>query len=344
MYVSHILTLEGGQGCKLVYTSYDGVSCAAGRVKSMPAKHMESSWDALEVSLKRELLEQYRSECARNRCPTHVFVLATGWNQSEQSSLESYQAWAKNISDDLEVRGGAVRPMFVGISWPANWVVPFISFVNKAHDADEAGFIWGSILVNRPLAQLHRELGLKTVLVGHSFGAKILTSAVAGKELIEPLGCDGESGLTVIGLQAAFSTGRFAMGRGFERNPYRDVRRCGTRLAYTVSTHDEGVRVAPMQIFARETGYVGGKKGFESALLDPDIFVRSKADSAAGLVLEPPGASPSGRILLIDSSTGIHCHNDVADPFVAHLISSVVLGEYSGREGVLDMDDVCKHR
>lgn len=69
------------------------------------------------------------------------------------------------------------------------------------------------------------------ILIGHSFGARVITRAIFSNGLIDPPKVNKESSEThqkntcdvdlVIGLQGAFSINRFIPGEGEEGSPYR---------------------------------------------------------------------------------------------------------------------------
>jgi hypothetical protein len=69
------------------------------------------------------------------------------------------------------------------------------------------------------------------ILIGHSFGARVITRAIFSNGLINPPKVNKESPEThqknmydidlVFGLQGAFSINRFIPGEGEERSPYR---------------------------------------------------------------------------------------------------------------------------
>lgn len=333
LFVSHIVDLPGATAVDVVYSAYD----SEGRLKQ--GALADRSWAALENDL-RDAITRRLDDACRTKCPTHIVLLSTGWRTPQRTSIKRYQEWARGIEQELDQKGADVAPMFVGITWPSAWRLPTLSFLNKAHDADEAGYIWGAVLLHRVLAPIATSRDIQLVLVGHSFGARLLTSAVAGRPFVMDGDCrQTEPRISMIGLEAAFSTGRFN-GLGKEGGPYQDLAACGGRFAFVASRHDEGVRLAPMELVSHATAYIGGGKGLTMIKASPLVFQEASA-SARGDLSELWSPSEPRRILVIDGSEGVKCHNDVYDQFATRLIANLIVGEPSGRPDLPPQDDVC---
>jgi hypothetical protein len=87
----------------------------------------------------------------------------------------------------------AFRPMFVGVTWPSLWnTLGYASFRNKGHDADEVGHIYIAWLLHRLAPELKRELDLKVVAIGRSFGARMVTRGLFSRPLVRDAAPTGE--------------------------------------------------------------------------------------------------------------------------------------------------------
>jgi hypothetical protein len=128
--------------------------------------------------------------------------------------------------------------LFIGISWPSEWRSKFLggfisslSYSVKADDADEVGILWVNRILWNILVPLKKERNIPLILIGHSFGARVITRAIFSHGLIDPEKINKESPETrqkstydidlAIGLQGAFSINRFIPGEGEEGSPYR---------------------------------------------------------------------------------------------------------------------------
>ena len=215
----------------------------------------------------------------------------------------------------------AFEPVFVGITWPSTWGIPLVSFVNKAHDADEIGYTWANVLVNRVAARLKEKAGVRVVLLGHSFGSRMLTTAAyAARGINETCAGSGAPDL-LIGLQAAFSVSRYVPDRGDEGSPYQRYGDCSVRAAFTTSSKDWSLKLRPADIFARGS-FIGTDDVFETG---PREFLRVKATTSGRI--EAPPTLPQGGVLLIDAGDvirGLNAHNDVFDAEIGSLVADLI--------------------
>lgn len=341
LFVSHIVDLQPAGEIATIYTAYNPPD-DKGRLRLKTEPLVERSWSALEEDLGGAIKRRIDEIC-KTQCPTHIVLMSTGWRTPQRASIGHYQAWASGIEHELRLKGTNFVPIYIGLTWPSDWVLEYPSFINKAHDADEAGYIWGSILLNRVLAPVAEARNLQIVLIGHSFGARLLTGAVAGHPFVSDVDCRQVGKRTLmIGYQAAFSTGRFA-GLGIEGAPYLKLPSCGSRFAFTASKHDEGVRWAPMEQFSQATGYMGGAQGLEMIKASPTVYELATADAHGNLSQLWSAAEPR-RVLMIESSQGVECHNDVYDQFATRIGANLIANDPKGRADLLDRNEICGGR
>lgn len=86
--------------------------------------------------------------------PTHIFVLAMGWNTSQDEAIVNYNDLIRQISAAASESGAAdsFKPFIIGLTWPSQWVIDnnsvlrkffeVFSFKVKADDTDEVGAVW----------------------------------------------------------------------------------------------------------------------------------------------------------------------------------------------------------
>lgn len=249
---------------------------------------------------------------------THILVFCMGWNTDQQESIRNYnslmgfllhaaredrdsrtKAWS---GKDTVKSAKPFKPLVIGLSWPSEWsYLKGLSYFTKAGDADETGLVWGSYLLKRVLKPLKEEYRIPLVLVGHSFGARVLSRAVASNpDWIRGAGDDtaysSKPGLEnkdvdlFVGLQGAFSANRFvetgALTSGWmEGSPYFKLKEMGTRFIVTWSKSDAA---NPMAAFVTGANHVGGKFGGNFCLQDTSTFwssvYRSNAEAKAAKI------------------------------------------------------------
>jgi pimeloyl-ACP methyl ester carboxylesterase len=196
---------------------------------------------------------------------THVLVLVMGWNTVQDEAIRNFNDLAGNLVEaSLESesarttqngkRNIAFRPLVIGVTWPSFWnkgVLNVLSYASKAHDADELGISWMNLLINRLLPDAMKATGLEVpvILIGHSFGARVVTRTASASPAL--IGSDDRqdgplfSGANlVIGLQGAVSINRFwpaieGTPPGDEGAPLREFNKLkNTKFVLTASSHD----------------------------------------------------------------------------------------------------------
>ncbi len=280
--------------------------------------------DALGARLRQEV----DAAAASGNAYTHVLFLAMGWHTPQQEALRNYNALVAKLHSAARLEGKEFRPLFVGITWPSTWrnriyFPKVLSYFNKAHDADEVGFIWGNYLLHEVLLPLKKETGLPVTVIGHSFGARIMSRALfSGRALGDrepPNLSDSPEVDLFVALQGAFSANRFLPERkqGREGAPYGDHKDRDTLIVLTWSRHDTGNPVANRITSAN---HVGGYPGYKR-VKDKRYAHHFQPVTWNQKGLLPPDLElEEGKILYIDAKEvvkfstyrkGGHAHNDI---------------------------------
>ncbi|MBW8889169.1 MAG: hypothetical protein JF616_15550 [Fibrobacteres bacterium] len=222
---------------------------------------------------------------------THILVYCMGWNTDQQESIRNYNSLMGYLAEAADKLGGGkpFRPLVIGISWPSEWsYLKPLSYVSKAGDADETGLVWGSYLLKRVLEPLKVRHKVPLILIGHSFGSRVLTRAVASdpdwiKGVPEPHDPIVHASLAdttakkidlFVGLQGAVSANRFvatgALTSGWqEGSPYSELVKRPTRFIFTWAEND---KANPVAAYVTGAHHMGGKIGNEFCLQHQESF------------------------------------------------------------------------
>lgn len=310
--VSHVVRIEKNR-CEVIANAYGPTTCPAAVSTGLSPDTISGSWEALED----RLYEALEVEIARTKA-THLVIMATGWATGQVDSIAHYDEWAAAIEKGMSSSPATFRPIFVGVTWPSTWGVPLVSFANKAHDADEIGYTWANVLVNRVAPRLKEKTGVRVVLLGHSFGSRMLTTAAYAAKGINESCADSGAPDLLVGLQGAFSVSRYVPSRGDEGSPYQGHGACEVRAAFTTSWKDRSLKLRPADVVARGS-FIGTNKAFQTA---PTEFLRVKA-SASGNI-QAPSTLSQGGVLLIDAGEVVSAHNDVFDAEIGTLVADLI--------------------
>lgn len=257
------------------------------------------SWTALD-KLGAAVRERLQAARSGGSPVSHVIVASMGWNTTELEAIRNYNSIFGNLlaQDAASARSALAAPIVVGLSWPSRWDVPGVSYPNKADDADEVGFLWVNYLINHVLMPLKREFGFRTVVVGHSFGARLTTRGVFSGPVLGVLAPQEKVDL-VVGLQGAFSANRFIPERavGLEGAPYARYRDWANQVVLTWSPFD---RANPAADIATGANNVGGTPGYRRTLQYPAHFQQVSWREAGDWL--PVPRERDGRILMVDAS------------------------------------------
>lgn len=276
-----------------------------------------SGWNAVR-NLKSELAQRIKQDGI-----THLIVMSTGWNTLQNESISNYNDWIAHILSAAREDGTIrFRPLFIGLSWASDWLwwnwFGASDFVNKAHDADEVGLTWANVLVHEVLLPLKQDTGVPVVLIGHSFGARLLSRAIYSGAILPSKSTSREPVDLFIGMQGAFSVNRFTPDKGKEAQPYRNYSRGAKKILLTSSKYDEAVESAihTGDTFAGSAHAYQITQGKDYA----GIFEHIAIDPQGGWTTPP--SSNSSKVTLVEASamiatnkpgTGGLAHSDVFD-------------------------------
>ena len=249
----------------------------------------DKCFDPKEAYLKGLVaLDELRNRIFSDETPyTHIFLYSMGWNTDQQESLRNYNSLLSLMIKEYKGQK-PFRPLFIWISWPSEWRSQFLggfisvmSYGPKADDADEVGILWVNRILWNILIPLKKERNIPLIVIGHSFGARIVTRAVFSNGLIGTPKVESTSTKAsqesnfdidlVIGLQGAFSINRFITGEGEEGSPYSefDKNKYARKFIFTWSIHDFA---NPIARFFTGSSHTGGWYGYEQSLKYPNIF------------------------------------------------------------------------
>lgn len=274
-----------------------------------------SGWDALR-HFKDEIAQRLKDEHI-----THIIVMSTGWKTLQPESISNYNEWIGNILAAAREDGQSeFRPLFIGFSWASDWErwPEGVDFVNKGHDADEVGLSWANVLIHEVVLPLKHDTHVSVVLIGHSFGARLLSRAIHSGVILPKTPPVQDPVDLFLGMQGAFSVNRFTANKGKEGHPYGNFSQAAKKIILTSSQHDEAVTRA---IHTGDT-FVGSAHAYELTR-EPDyvgLFEHTAID-AQGRWTTPP-SHDSSKVALVEASsmiatnkpgTGGKAHSDVFD-------------------------------
>jgi hypothetical protein len=347
-FVSHIIDTDTYSQNKYIYNLYEDIANNSS-LDISEDKIYQYGWDALD-KLRIKIIERVKKAERDNNKYTHLILMSTGWNTTQVESVEAYNNWS-NVITKKAPNNLKFRPLFITLSWPSVWLhreesVP-LSVKRKGNDADEIGLLIANMLVNHVMLDKNLK-GLKKVLIGHSFGARLLSRALFSKGLIKSTNdLEGEID-TFIGLQAAFSIKRFSPekaetpwyksnnGEGF---PYRRWSNMKTKLFFTMSEHDEagGVKANLIaKVFPRDKHIMLGKSSWNKAkkLSSGKVDIEDRINNIKFITikdlncnsfLKPIVSQPQGGdIIYVNSSKCIADHNDVYELRHGSLINKFI--------------------
>lgn len=214
MLLTHIVRSDGIAAgllqapCNLFSVYRDQHGCGvAGAVESPASTRYDYSAAVAAVDALRSQVTQ----AASTHRPTHLLLLSTGWNTHQDESLYNYLDWLQRLQDASD---GGFRPLVVAITWQSAWDrwPPLASALTKGNDADEIGLTWANRVLNDVLLPAATETATPVVMIGHSYGTRVLGAALFDRRVIKrdkDIAASGEVPLTFIALQPAFPLQRF---------------------------------------------------------------------------------------------------------------------------------------
>jgi hypothetical protein len=286
-------------------------------------------WKALDL-LGEELINT-----ANDIEATHIILLVTGWNTVEYESFQDFDYWMKKIVNDFEGKQD-FNPIFIGLTWESAWQssfwkkLPFGSWSTKGNDADAIGYTWANYLLNDVLKPIAGELQIQLAAVGHSFGSRIVFGSHYVRGLIKRERSEFDSiPITLIGLQAAFPTGRFIKTKG-RKHVYDSDHKDNATIVITTSSLDKATGTIGFG-----TGYIGGAGGMKELKKE-----RNKYDSVITnpVILTDRFGHPSKKVdplkvNVYDATPFVNCelqgtksgsHSDVYDQEMGHFLGEIL--------------------
>ncbi len=277
MYVSHIIKYDLDKKSMFPYLKEE-------RIFSVYSK----KYDLKNTNIFKDgrnkldnLAERIKEDVKKNAY-THIFFLSMGWNTDQQEAIRNYNS----LIGQLRAQGDETfNPLFIGLTWPSEWSWPWaleeigkpVSYIVKAPDADEVGILWGSYILRKILipAKKMKKKNIPLILLGHSFGARVITRSVFGypgqyPEFESPTPEDID---LVLSIQGAYSVNRFVKGAGEEGAPYQSYDQYAKKFVLTWSMSDTANPIAACVTGAK---HAGGKPGFKTSLNSPTVFDQFK--------------------------------------------------------------------
>jgi hypothetical protein len=293
----------------------------------------DRSWESLEL-LRAHVAHLLRRAADADQPYSHVIVLTMGWNTAQEKAIRNINSIFGNL---LIAAQGQMefRPFYIAITWPSEWNIGVLSLGNKADDADEIGFVWANALLNDHLANLRAQASeetwpeFRTVAMGHSLGARLVTRAAFSGQALSP-GMPLRDGVDlVIGLQGAFSANRFLAERwqGREGAPYANYPALRGRVALSWSDSDSA---NPLANYISGANYVGGKLGWKRAQVYEDHFVFWNVSETGALGDEP---DLPNRVVMVDASemikyevlgSGGGSHSDIYNAYMGRFLLGLI--------------------
>ncbi len=245
MLVTHIMRNQGKRNCAIysAYRSSDSENSEhCEQENRFEGNLYQQSWQAMAAL--RHNLEADISAKKANDDPTddytHIFVLVMGWNTDQEEAVRNFNSIIGNLQKASEEQ---MKPLFIGLTWPSLWSSSFIdplakmfSYPNKANDADEVGLSWLGVLIHQTIKDLDVA---KTIVVGHSFGARATSMATCvGPAITQDGTMLARNNIDLlVSLQGAYSISRFYPDRGIETPQYQYCRQA-TKVLLTSSIRD----------------------------------------------------------------------------------------------------------
>ena len=272
--------------------------------------------DAL-TSLSATLIDRVNSENY-----THIMLIVVGWNTPQLDAIDDFNGIVGGlIKHDID---GEFTPLTIGVTWPSLSSISKAFYLSKAYDADELGDSLLSLLLHE-LAEVKHEIpDIGVVAIGHSLGARALTTASARYNALEsgyPNPLD-----TFVGYAAAFSINRFIGGAGIEGSPYKTLVDTPTRYFYTWSDADLASKASKLTM----TPHINGKRAHAVAVENPEIFLSLSVSEDGSLIEE---FQRTNKIYHIDATRLMRyrshryaggAHSDIFRPASAKFLWSLV--------------------
>ena len=304
---------ELGVERKFFYNIYEEII----NKKVVPKTAFDKGWKAI-AALKEKLKKDIDSQGI-----THIFLYSMGWDTSQTYAIENYNDLFGNMIKVSNNRPeGPIRPLFIGITWHSKWTAESISkhwefiqnkasYISKANDADEIGLLWINHLLRRTLIPLKHENNCRFIIVGHSFGTRLLTRGIFSASLLRNIPPIKKTDIDLfVGLQGAFDVRRFIEEEGREGSPYRRFRQSARKFMFTWSPHDKATAIA------KWADFVGDLRGYKKSCKYQKTVAQTAVD-ANGKWQDPKS---DDKILMVDATKVVDSHSDIYDKAISELI------------------------
>jgi hypothetical protein len=186
---------------------------------------------------------------------THIVLVVMGWNNDQQKALVSINSMIGQMTAEAAESDRPFHPLIIGVTWPSMWLtgewlpvpsqaVVLASLLNKANDADMIGRdLVRPMICKSLIARAKANKLIPLVMIGHSFGARILVEAL--RQTDEGPCLDSEQKVfafkpddRLILLEGAFDISRLYGPHGWAL----DVQKL--RVTLTASEHDQATSSA----------------------------------------------------------------------------------------------------
>jgi len=311
--------------------------------KTIPVIKSESFYDAYDNSYLKDHSDAYNQglkylekfgdkilkDIERNKI-THVFIFSMGWNADQQEAIRNFNSLYGKIIANSNNSNKEFRPLFIGFTWDSKWPIPGVSIFNKTNDADEIGMIWANILLNKKL--LNKDIkspSFKTILIGHSLGAKLTSRMTMSASM---LANNSRPVDLLINLESAYSINRYSLKQnGYEQAP--DYMHWFDSLyvkniALTCSKYDKANNIGKWAPYAgRYKTYTKVNKSYiegDSSYVNIETFEYKKTSNIH---------FNKGKILFIDASSvikmnayhkGGFAHSDIYNDEVSEMLWKLI--------------------
>ena len=301
------------------------------RIQTLPSSPAPAgTWTAARDTL--ATLQKEVAKLVAERKATHVILFSAGWHM-EQADAVAGAGWMLDSLHAESARTGArFAPVTIALTWPAGpreisilgKITQLSDYPQRSELADEIGIVWGSRIIESVVIPAAGHA--RTIVLGHSLGARLLTTATAARAMLPAAERTGKGRKVdcLIGLQAAFPRDRFihededAPGGSATKGVYSGIFAEVNRALFTTSANDRMVSTAgaarnlPLSIgrAAPAEHYMGsymtsadipGYPAFSNAFAPMWI--------TGDLVMRIPRAK--NQVIVADCSAIIGSHNDV---------------------------------
>jgi len=259
---------------------------------------------------------------------THLIIGCTGCNNYQHMSMETYNKWLQytlNAAND-DNREQDFKPFFIGLTWPARWITPVLSFFNKANDADEIGMTHMCSLIWKYLLPAVKKLNsaIPVVTIGHSFGGRLLSRANHSKFMHNQTTTEDFIDLA-IEFQGAYPISRFCEKKGSNGGLYT-VQAPIKRHVMTCSKYDHAIK---QPIWSH--GYIGDSKSIRKLKANATAsqefeFIRLDEN---GMLIDFRGEKKrvlvdAASIIFESDSFIVGAHSDVKDKEIGRFIWELI--------------------